>query len=147
MTAFFTELFSYNRWCNQQLVATLSGYGPQTGEKVISLFSHILNAHQIWNSRIKQEVPTVGVWDLRPVGTWEEADARNYANTCSILKEADQSSVVSYTNSSGRRFTNRVSDILFHVVNHSTYHRGQIALLLRQQGLEPILSDYIFYKR
>ena len=147
MTDSLSELFSYNHWCNQQLTAALSGYGAQAGEKVIGLFSHILNAHQIWNSRIEQEIPTVGVWDIRPVNTWEEADARNYANTCSILNDTDLSAVLSYTNSSGRPFTNRVSDILFHIINHSTYHRGQIALLLRQQGLEPLPTDYIFYKR
>ncbi len=96
---------------------------------------------------MEQEVPVVGVWDLRPVNTWEETDVRNHANTSSILEHVDLSAVLSYTNSSGRPFTNRVSDILFHIVNHSTYHRGQIALLLRQQGLEPVPTDYIFYKR
>ncbi|MGG1633398.1 DinB family protein [Paenibacillus sp. NRS-1760] len=30
---------------------------------------------------------------------------------------------------------------------HGSYHRGQIALLLRQAGAEPILTDYIIYER
>ena len=37
--------------------------------------------------------------------------------------------------------------MLFHFVNHSTYHRGQIASNLKEHGIEPLVTDYIFYKR
>ncbi|QLH28398.1 MAG: hypothetical protein HWD63_02710 [Candidatus Parvibacillus calidus] len=39
-----------------------------------------------------------------------------------------------------------MKDIIFHIINHSTYHRGQIAMEFRQSGLEPLNTDYIFYK-
>ena len=47
----------------------------------------------------------------------------------------------------GNLFENKIDDILFHIINHSTYHRGQIMMLFRESGLEPIFSDYIFHKR
>jgi uncharacterized damage-inducible protein DinB len=36
---------------------------------------------------------------------------------------------------------------MIHLVNHSTYHRAQIATLLRQGGLEPVNTDFITYDR
>jgi uncharacterized damage-inducible protein DinB len=54
---------------------------------------------------------------------------------------------VEYENSEGRTFANDVKDILFHVVNHSTHHRGQIMMDLRASGITPEPLDYIFYKR
>ncbi len=54
---------------------------------------------------------------------------------------------VEYENSEGRTFANDVKDILFHVVNHSTHHRGQIMMDLRVSGIAPEPLDYIFYKR
>ncbi len=44
-------------------------------------------------------------------------------------------------------FTNVIQDVLFHFINHSTYHRGQIAIQMKEAGLEPIATDYIFFKR
>ncbi|MGK7396080.1 MAG: DinB family protein [Candidatus Cyclobacteriaceae bacterium M3_2C_046] len=37
--------------------------------------------------------------------------------------------------------------MLYHIINHSTYHRAQIALISRQQLVIPPNSDYIFFKR
>lgn len=54
---------------------------------------------------------------------------------------------ISYKNSRGERFENSVRDILFHVINHSTYHRGQIATDCKLHGMTPLATDYIFYKR
>ena len=37
--------------------------------------------------------------------------------------------------------------IMIHLVNHSSYHRAQIAMLLRQNGFEPVNTDFITYDR
>ena len=42
---------------------------------------------------------------------------------------------------------NNGGTIMIHLVNHSSYHRAQIALLLRQKGFEPINTDFITYDR
>ncbi|HUP48779.1 MAG TPA: DinB family protein [Thermoanaerobaculia bacterium] len=44
-------------------------------------------------------------------------------------------------------FTNRFLDVLFHVVNHSNYHRGQLITMLRQVGAIPPGTDLIVYRR
>lgn len=54
---------------------------------------------------------------------------------------------LSYKNYVGDSYVNNVEHIMMHLVNHSTYHRAQIALLLRQKGHEPVNTDFITYDR
>lgn len=148
MYAFFEELFAYNHYYNQQLAAYIAGHADQASHKTLQLFSHVLNAHHIWNSRILGEKNAFGVWQIQPYEDFCEIDQANYRNTQSILAQhGDLGRVIRYTTTTGGVFHNTVKDVLFHTVNHSTYHRGQIAAELRQSGLEPLPTDYIFYKR
>jgi uncharacterized damage-inducible protein DinB len=50
---------------------------------------------------------------------------------------------VEYRNSQGEPWSSRVEDILTHVLFHSAYHRGQIALQMRVSGMEPAYTDFI----
>jgi uncharacterized damage-inducible protein DinB len=54
---------------------------------------------------------------------------------------------MTYKNYVGEDYTNNVEMIMIHLVNHSSYHRAQIAMLLRQKGFEPINTDFITYDR
>jgi uncharacterized damage-inducible protein DinB len=51
--------------------------------------------------------------------------------------------IVEYRNSKGEPWSSRVEDILTHVLFHSAYHRGQIALQMRAAGHEPAYTDFI----
>lgn len=147
MKQFFKELFEYGHHFNQKLGDVFTGSSDKTPEKSVKLYNHILNAHQIWNTRIELKQPTVGVWEIRPICNFTEIDKINYENSLFILDHFDLNSTINYTNTKGQPFSNRIQDILFHVINHSTYHRGQIATDFRQNGIEPLTTDYIFYKR
>ena len=59
----------------------------------------------------------------------------------------DFSRELTYKNFVGDLYSNNVEMIMIHVVNHSSYHRAQIALLLRQKGFEAINTDFITYDR
>jgi len=148
MKAFFEELFAYNHHYNQQLAAYIGAYADQASDKTFQLFSHILNAHHIWNSRISGQNPVFGVWQSHYHNHFGELDQANYDRTTAVLASVtDLGRVIRYSTTTGAAFENSIKDILFHVINHSTYHRGQIASQLRQSGLEPLPTDYIFYKR
>jgi uncharacterized damage-inducible protein DinB len=73
-------------------------------------------------------------------------DKRNFESSIFILDSFELAQTIQYSNSKGQPFKNSAGDILFQVINHSTYHRGQIATEFRQSGLEPLLTDYIYYK-
>jgi uncharacterized damage-inducible protein DinB len=44
-------------------------------------------------------------------------------------------------------FRNKIEDILIQLHGHSLYHRGQIAMLVRQAGGEPARTDHIYWTR
>ena len=147
MKLFFKELFEYNHHFNQKLGDVFNEHPDKISEKAIQLYSHILNAHQIWNNRIDPKQKTFKVWEIHPVQEYRNIDKMNYEHSLLILDQFDLNETISYPNSRGQVFSNRIPDILFHVINHSTYHRGQIATDFRQSGLEPLITDYIVYKR
>lgn len=147
MKTFFEELFTYSHHCNQQLATVLSEQSEKIDVKSMNLFSHMLNAHQIWNNRILGQPMGCTVWESRPSDAFVAIDRHNYEQTLTLLDRSELTDNITYKTSDGRPFHNTVGNILFHVVNHSTYHRGQLALLFRQNGMEPLVTDYIFYKR
>lgn len=148
MKDFFTDIFEYHHHYNQQLADLLSTEsGKLDSDRCVSLFSHIINAHHIWNHRILQMKPTATVWQLHPVAACKEMDSANFADTSRILAEVDLSREMSFRTGSGIELKHKVRDFLFHTANHTTYHRGQIMSELRRNGIEPLVTDYIFYKR
>lgn len=147
MDEFFNELFDYNFYCNKKLIEAC---GPlkKVPAKTMSLFSHLLNAHHLWNARITGAEPSYEVWQEHPVSSWEEIHYENQRNTFEIITNTDDFEArIDYQNSEGRLFTNTVQDMLFHIINHSTHHRAQILSDLRDNGIEPVSLDYVFYKR
>lgn len=147
MEEFFNELFDYNFFCNKQLIEACRDL-KEVPKESIRLFSHILNAHQIWNARINGSEPKFGVWDEHLLKTWEDIHYENQRNTFEIITNTDDYETrIDYQNIEGRLFTNTIQDMLFHIINHSTHHRAQILADFRANGLEPVSLDYVFYKR
>ncbi|MGA9326507.1 MAG: DinB family protein [Salegentibacter sp.] len=145
----FRELLEYSHHFNLKLIDIFND--KDTAEKLsgksFSLMSHLLNAQHVWNSRIEQKEPKFGIWQMHEPEEFRSLEEQNYSESLQILQNFDLEKMISYQNSKGREFSNSVKDILFHVVNHSTYHRGQIASEFRKSAVEPVVSDYIFYKR
>ncbi|WP_297336603.1 DinB family protein [Algoriphagus sp.] len=147
MRAFFSQLLEYNFQSNEKLIEVFLNHSNQVSEKSQQLFSHILNAHHIWNSRIQGEEAPFAVWDIHPIDDFPQLNLTSYQRSTHILQYADLDQSINYTNSKGLHFDNSIRDTLFHLINHSTYHRGQIASDFRKTGIEPVSTDYIFFKR
>lgn len=146
MKLFFKELFEYTHHYNQKLSEVFIENPEKTSEKALKLFSHMLNAHQIWNNRIEPRQSTSGVWELRAIEDFKDIDTSNFEHALHIVDTFDLNENVNYSTSKGQPFSNSIRDILFHIINHSTYHRGQIATEFRLHGMEPLMTDFIFYK-
>lgn len=145
MTSFFSELFKYSHHYNQLLIARLLENPDQVSEKAIQLFNHIINAHQIWNGRVLNEAP-FGIFEIHPARELQQLDSINFQNTLKIMESRELSEIVDYRNTKGQAYSNSLRDILFHVINHSTYHRAQIATEFKQHGMDSVTTDYIHYK-
>ncbi|MXS73024.1 damage-inducible protein DinB [Flavobacteriaceae bacterium W22] len=140
------DLFDYTYHFNKEMIRVISENISKVGEKTISLINHTLNAQQIWNSRILGE-ESCEVWQINPFENLSEINLQNYLKSVDIIRNSDLDETIEYQNSKGIKFQNSIFEILFQAINHSTYHRGQINFLFTQSGIEPILTDYIFYKR
>ena len=147
MKNFFKELFAYNLTANENYLQFLLENETQLSEKTVKLINHILNAHQIWNNRIENKEAPFMVWEIHKFADLSLIDKINHERSNEICNDVSFEKVISYKNTKGLSLENSVRDILFHVVNHSNYHRAQIASELVNTGLKPPVSDYIFYKR
>ncbi|MBK6266074.1 damage-inducible protein DinB [Marivirga sp. S37H4] len=146
MKEFFVDIFEYHHHFNQKLADLLIENVSQLSDRTIPLFSHSINAHQIWNSRIINSKP-LGVHQVHTLEKCKILDKANFEETLKILSEQDLQKNINYQNSKGEKFEKSMQHILFHIANHFSHHRGQIISDLRQNGIEPIVTDYIFYKR
>ncbi|MEM9646855.1 MAG: DinB family protein [Bacteroidota bacterium] len=147
MKGFLHQLFDYNFYCNKKLIEQCTAL-DEVPEKCSKLFSHILNAHHTWNHRILDKSAEFEVWQVHDIGRWEDIHYENQRTSFEIVTNTDDfNKRIEYQNSKGRTYANDLKDILFHVINHSTHHRGHILAEFRASGITPDALDYIFYKR
>jgi uncharacterized damage-inducible protein DinB len=119
---------------------------------VCGTLAHLVGAEWIWLRRWQGESPTTFPdW----VATAALADLRSRLSAVEQEREAllagmadaDLDRPVSYRQLSGKAFSEPLGDLMRHVVNHSTYHRGQVATQFRQLGVKPPSTDLIVFLR
>lgn len=147
MKEFLKRFFEYNFQINASLDARFKSYDYSLEGDIIRLANHVINAHQIWIERIEGNIRLKNPWEDFPIESFGARNQALYEKSLALLANADLEQVISFQSFSGAAFEKRVSDILVHIVNHATYHRGQIAQLMRKSGLEPVPSDYIHWAR
>ena len=148
MKDYFKELLEYSHYYNLEVIKKFNDGDLEfmIPKRATELLSHTLNAQKIWNNRISGKEDEVDVWQNFEVSKLENAENENFKESLAILDKEELNRVVKFKNSKGESYENSVRDIVFHIINHSTYHRGQIATELRNQGIDPVPSDFVYYK-
>lgn len=143
------DLLEYSHHYNVKLIEKFNDGDLHLAvpEEAVRLLSHILNAQKIWNLRMENSEKTQDVWQVYGKEEMLDIENENFERTLDLLEKLELDSELSYSATNGEAYVNKLMDIIFHLVNHSTYHRGQIAAVLRKAGLEPVASDFILYKR
>ena len=154
MTDLLLNMIAHMRWADE-LVANALASAERRPERTlqadpVGVFAHIAAAEHLWYARVVGAAPAHAVWpDLPPAES--RAIAKQHADLFEQLVagggESGLGRMVSYRNSAGRDFRNTVGDIVTHVTMHGSYHRGQIARLIRASGGEPPYTDYIQFVR
>ena len=147
MIPFFIDKFEYNYQSNQQLITAIEKTPASYTERVQRLLGHTLNAQNIWNHRILGVAPTQLVWDTFGIERLSLLNEENHEQSLEIVQKFALEDSIEYTTSTGEVFKNTTAEILFHIINHSTYHRGQLMTALKQNRIVPISTDYIFHNR
>lgn len=151
-------LFEYNRWANAEILRSVSELTPQqlttnlrtSHGSVHGTLTHTLSSEWIWLTRCqgvspKAQLDPADFPGLAAVRTkWTEVE-QNLKRYIDALTDEMLKTVISYTNTQGEQWSYPLWQIMQHVVNHSSYHRGQIAGMLRQLDAKPAMTDYLVY--
>ena len=146
----FKYQIAYNNWANERILHILEDHKVDDS-KILSIFSHMISSQIVWLLRIRG-LPT------SPFPLWENY---NRVELRSMLEDANKNWVdylethqfdtfeemIFYSDDKGKKYETTIRQIIGQVLIHSSHHRGQINLLLKQNGIEPPLVDYIYYTR
>jgi uncharacterized damage-inducible protein DinB len=147
MESTLNRLLKYQIWAMDRLFNQLEAL-PLIPPAALKLLQHIVNAESIWMSRVAGEKQVVGVWETLPLHECRSLHQSSVQKLQTVLNNnQDLEQVISYVNTSGDAFSDPMHDIIVHVLNHSTYHRAQIAKEMRMHNIDPINTDYITYVR
>lgn len=148
MQAHLIHLFKYNEWATRETAHSIEKLVED--KKLASLLSHIIAAQELWLNRVLQKDIYVSPWTEYTIEKCVEASTSLTRKWINLLESCDDTKLrerIDYTNTKGKKHNNNIKDIAIHIINHSSYHRGQIAQLVREKGGSPAYTDYIHYQR
>ncbi len=153
-------LYDFNAWANHRSMEAASALTPEQFTKpmgssfssVRDTLAHICGAEWIWLERFQGRSPSslpdvsqfADVASLR--AHWDELEGR-LLKFVHGLKQEDLERVMEYKTLKFGVYKNPLWQSMQHVVNHGTYHRGQVTTMLRQHGAQPIPTDLMHFYR
>ncbi len=154
------DLYAYNKWANERLLTASAALSEEqltrdlrsSFPSVLATLTHILQAEWVWLERWTGNSPT-GFPDAGNLGDtaalrqkWEEIEGRRQEFFAGLTDERLKEEL-RYRTIHGDEFRAPLWQLLRHVANHSTYHRGQVTTLLRQLGASPPSTDLVLFHR
>lgn len=151
-------LYDYNRWANARVLDSVSKLTLEqfsrdlqsSHRSVRDTLAHILAAEWIWLERWKgvspsalltqSDFPTVESLEAR----WTSVEG-DYTEFINGVTDGSLATVIAYTNTRGEEWAYPLGQMLQHVMNHSSYHRGQVTTMLRQLGAEVNPVDLLVF--
>lgn len=154
------DLYAYSAWANARTFDAVTALPRGVADApVVSSFpsiratlAHLVAAEWVWLRRWLGESPSeTPLWareaDVPALRLELGAVESERARYLTRLTAIDLTRVLSYRNLAGEPHADALSGLLRHVVNHSTYHRGQVTTLVRQAGHTPPDTDLVIYLR
>jgi uncharacterized damage-inducible protein DinB len=154
------QYFTYHSWANRRLIdCILSLPADMHTREIASSFpslyetlKHMWNAESTWWQRMKMQdnliLPSTGSQGLPQVADGLQQQNKLWEDWVANASVAAIDHVFHYQNSKREQFRQPIWQMLLHLVNHGTYHRGQLVTMLRQLGVNEIpATDYIVWSR
>ena len=154
------RLFDYNRWATVRILESAATLNAEeltrdlrsSFPSVLATLVHGMGAERVWLTRwqgtsvtaFPDASPLTSVAPLR--AAWDEL-WRDQQAFLGRLSDADIGRPIAYKSFKGDPDTRPLGELIRHVINHATYHRGQVVTMLRQLGKEPPATDYIRFVR
>lgn len=149
MKAYFLRLFLFDQWANERIIESLKTNNLQSQE-IMKIMSHLAFAHHNWLYRFTENQNDLPIWEtvsIEEISNILKTNSERWLSAIAAMDEDKPGSVLSYKNMKKEAQFNTVQDVLAHVVNHASYHRGQVIFLIRQAGFTPPATDFIVFAR
>jgi uncharacterized damage-inducible protein DinB len=158
----FRQLAAYNRWANARLYAAALDLSDQAYRLHIGVFfsslhgtlNHLLLTDRLWLKRLTGEgdhpnhLDAILYEDRAELSRARTAEDNRLVAVIENYDEAALANLHSYKTTSGMPQSQVLSDILLHLFNHQTHHRGQAhACLSILTGSEPPSLDLLLFQR
>lgn len=143
------RMYDHLEWADRRTLASLES-AADPGADALAIYGHLLGSEHVWLSRLRRESAVLPVWPALSLADCARVAADNAAGFRALLGDMDAqwlAEQIPYVNSAGNAFRSTRQDILTHVALHGMYHRGQVALLVRRSGNEPVATDFIAFVR
>lgn len=155
----YRRWFEYERDSHAKVMASLSAV-PETMHsspefrKATTLMAHLAAARELWLFRMGAAPRGPAADEIFPepmslaalAGRIDSVEAA-WSTFLAPLDDAELERPFEYQSFEGEWYRDTVMDILTQLYGHSLYHRGQIALLMRAIGVEPVVTDFVFWAR
>jgi uncharacterized damage-inducible protein DinB len=149
MRHYLINFFKYNNWAFCKQLDSVRQL-PDKAESV-KLLSHLINSQNKWLNRISNELDDKNLAWSDPIISMDELESKwdDVLNKWMMLLEENDDSIlerdiVFSKPSDGKKISVKIRDIILQINYHSIHHRAQISRIIRQQGLTPPATDYIF---
>ena len=138
----------FEHWANTELLKTLKQVNT-LNERALLLFSHINSANTIWLNRLNEETRSTTLFQNRSLLECEQllnANIANWTNYLEKVTENELEKVLEFDFPMDRTKRSLAKkDAIFHITNHSSYHRGQIISLLKNSVETLPMLGYVFF--
>lgn len=152
------KLFAYHQWatleclkhvqsCGEELYAR---QGANSFASIEETMKHVIGVEKLWLQRMMGNPnPAFEKFNVETVENAIEAFSLLHAEMdlyFASLTDEQWQETLDFQNTRGAAFRNTREEMLFTVINHASYHRGQVTSFLRQFGFSGIALDYIYFK-
>lgn len=154
------RLLEYTQWANHRVMRSAATLGVDDFKRdlgsshggVRGTLTHMLGAEWIWLERFKGVSPTQRIDegefpDVVALSERWKAVEEHRQSWFRSLRESTVSRKIRYRNMKGEPFEAPLWQLVQHVANHSTYHRGQVVTLLRQLSASVVSTDMVNWDR
>jgi len=149
------KLIDYHTWATDLVLNQVASLPEEKVTREIGgsfpsirlTLEHLLFADYLWMNRF------TGIPNVDPPATWgtltemiaKWRDVQKELKAATIMIAQRPEKEFKFTTRSGAPHQLLFLDVILQITNHATYHRGQIANMIRMHGEKPVATDYLLF--
>jgi uncharacterized damage-inducible protein DinB len=148
------KMLDYNVWANKLVCSNIETFSNDLFDKSVggsfgslkATIVHLFESDWLWLNRWKG-IPLADVpkWDYDDAASINKLWYPIQDEMLAVAKEIKPEQAIHFITRKGASHTLSFEDIVMHVTNHGSYHRGQLTHIVRELGQKPVSTDYFIF--